>query len=247
MFSPALSKKQRSGPGGSAGWGGGDGNSQPWSRLCRVLGHRALLSLGVWSRGLRGVMLPRGMNEINVICADSGHLTGTLASGRAGEVHSLLPLLPPTHLLSRARMASGELRARPALRGQSWGAAAHFAVSLLHGRACLEVPVWDPCPSACCRPRTDFPRAEILCEIYEILFPVPTAPAGLELGAGGEQGASGWLGSTLPLVPGWGRGPAVCWLPVDPDEERLSLQTEQGQSLAPVLPLFLRGEAQTAP
>lgn len=243
MFSPALSKKQRSGPGGSAGWGGGDGNSQPWSRLCRVLGHQALLSLGVWSRGLRGVMLSRGMNEINVICADSGHLTGTLASGRAGEVHSLLPLLPPTHSLSRAGMAGGEPRAQPAPWGQPWGAAAHFAVSLLHAEHVWRSLSGTPAPA----PTVD--QEQISPGLKSSMKSMKSSSQCRrpQLGAGGEQGASGWLGSTLPLVPGWGRGPAVCWLPVDPDEERLSLRTEQGQSLAPVLPLFLRGEAQTAP
>lgn len=243
MFSPALSKKQRSGPGGSAGWGGGDGNSQPWSRLCRVLGHRALLSLGVWSRGLRGVMLSRGMNEINVICADSGHLTGTLASGRAGEVHSLLPLLPPTHSLSRAGMAGGEPRAQPAPWGQPWGAAAHFAVSLLHAEHVWRSLSGTPAPA----PTAD--QEQISPGLKSSMKSMKSSSQCRrpQLGAGGEQGASGWLGSTLPSVPGWGRGPAACWLPVDPDEEKLSLRTEQGQSLAPVLPLFLRGEAQTAP
>lgn len=243
MFSPALSKKQRSGPGGSAGWGGGDGNSQPWSRLCRVLGHRALLSLGVWSRGLRGVMLSRGMNEINVICADSGHLTGTLASGRAGEVHSLLPLLPPTHSLSRAGMAGGEPRAQPAPWGQPWGAAAHFAVSLLHAEHVWRSLSGTPAPA----PTAD--QEQISPGLKSSMKSMKSSSQCRrpQLGAGGEQGASRWLGSTLPSVPGWGRGPAACWLPVDPDEERLSLRTEQGQSLAPVLPLFLRGEAQTAP
>lgn len=243
MFSPALSKKQRSGPGGSAGWGGGDGNSQPWSRLCRVLGHRALLSLGVWSRGLRGVMLSRGMNEINVICADSGHLTGTLASGRAGEVHSLLPLLPPTHSLSRAGMAGGEPRAQPAPWGQPWGAAAHFSVSLLHAEHVWRSLSGTPAPA----PTAD--QEQISPGLKSSMKSMKSSSQCRwpQLGAGGEQGASGWLGSTLPSVPGWGRGPAACWLPVDPDEERLSLRTEQGQSLAPVLPLFLRGEAQTVP
>jgi len=53
-----------------------------------------------------------------------------------------------------------------------------------------------------------------------------------------------WLAwEHVASVPECGHGSAPCQLPIDIDDKRLNLQTEQEHSLAPVL----RGESQTAP
>lgn len=94
MFSPALSKKQRSGPGGSADGDGEDGNSQSLEQTLLCPGSsgsaepRGLKPGIAWSKHF-----PKAMTKISMICADSNHLMGTLASGWAGE--GLCPPIPP--------------------------------------------------------------------------------------------------------------------------------------------------------